>query len=104
MTQHLFDGTAPDETSTTPNDGSIASEGSTTPSAELQTALEKRFEAEYTLESPVRCPVCGERITSVRAVRLLRSRVNFTSTLPRRGRVIACPRCLAVIPAELSNF
>ena len=30
--------------------------------------------------------------------------VNFTSTLPRRGRVMACPVCLAVIPAELTNF
>jgi hypothetical protein len=30
--------------------------------------------------------------------------VNFTSTLPRRGRVMTCPQCLAVIPAELTNF
>jgi CheY-like chemotaxis protein len=72
--------------------------------AAFQTGVEKRFEAEYTLESPVRCPVCGEQISSVKAVRLLRSKVNFTSTLPRRGRVVACPQCLAVIPAELSNF
>ncbi len=63
-----------------------------------------KTEAEYTLESPVRCPACGERITTVKAVRLIRAQVNFTSTLPRRGRVIACPYCLAVIPAELTNF
>jgi CheY-like chemotaxis protein len=63
-----------------------------------------KIEAEYTLETPVRCPACGERITTMRAVRLIRAQVNFTSTLPRRGRVMACPCCLAVIPAELTNF
>jgi CheY-like chemotaxis protein len=73
------------------------------PSEDPRTA-ETKVEAEYTLESPVRCPACGERITSLRAVRLIRAQVNFTSTLPRRGRVLACPHCLAVIPAELSNF
>jgi CheY-like chemotaxis protein len=65
---------------------------------------ESRPEAEYMLESPVRCPACAELMTSVRAIRLIRAHVNFTSTLPRRGRVIICPHCLAVIPAELSNF
>ena len=63
-----------------------------------------KIEAEYTLETPVRCPACGERITTMKAVRLVRAQVNFTSTLPRRGRVMACPCCLAVIPAELTNF
>jgi len=61
-------------------------------------------EAEYALETPVRCPACGERITTLKAVRLIRGRVNFTSTLPRRGRVTACPHCLAIVPAELTNF
>ena len=74
------------------------------PAADPPSSYDKKFEAEYALESPVRCPVCGERITSVRAIRLLRAKVNFTSTLPRRGRVVACPQCLAVIPAELTNF
>jgi CheY-like chemotaxis protein len=66
--------------------------------------LKSSSEAEYTLETPVRCPACGERITTLKAVRLIRAQVNFTSTLPRRGRVLACPCCLAVIPAELTNF
>jgi CheY-like chemotaxis protein len=70
----------------------------------LPPSQESKAEAEYTLESPVRCPSCGERITSVKAVRLVRAQVNFTSTLPRRGRVIVCPHCLAVIPGELTNF
>jgi CheY-like chemotaxis protein len=74
------------------------------PPPELPPSRESQAEAEYTLESPVRCPACGERMTSVKAVRLVRAHVNFTSTLPRRGRVIVCPHCLAVISAELSNF
>ena len=74
------------------------------PSPELPPAGETRIDAEYTLETPVRCPACGERIVTLKAVRLIRAQVNFTSTLPRRGRVIACPICLAVIPAELTNF
>lgn len=65
---------------------------------------EQESEAEYTLESPVRCPACGERTTTFKAIRLIRAQVNFTSTLPRRGRILACPHCLAVIPGELTNF
>ena len=81
------------------------SRASTSPPPALQQPpSESDVDAEYTLECPVRCPACGERISNLKAVRLVRSRVNFTSTLPRRGRVVACPLCLAVIPAELSNF
>lgn len=61
-------------------------------------------EAVYRLESPVRCPQCGETISSLRAVRLLRTEVNFTSTLPRRGRILVCPCCQTIVPAELTNF
>jgi len=63
-----------------------------------------RSDAMYQLESPVRCPHCDERISSLKAVRLLRTQVNFTSTLPRRGRVLTCPSCLSILPAELTNF
>lgn len=63
-----------------------------------------RFDAIYRLETPVKCPHCGETVTSLRAVRLLRDQVNFTSTLPRRGRVVACPNCQAILPAELTNL
>jgi CheY-like chemotaxis protein len=76
------------------NDGSL----------NAQPQPEPATEAEYTLETPVRCPACGERISALKAVRLIRTRVNFTSTLPRRGRVLACPHCLAMVPAELTNF
>ena len=37
-------------------------------------------------------------------VHLLRLRVNFTATLPRRGRVIACPTCRKVLTVELAGF
>jgi CheY-like chemotaxis protein/DNA-directed RNA polymerase subunit RPC12/RpoP len=74
------------------------------PPTALPTLHGTKVEAEYALETPVRCPACGERIMTLKAVRLVRAQVNFTSTLPRRGRVMACPHCLAVIPAELSNF
>jgi DNA-binding NtrC family response regulator len=63
-----------------------------------------KSEAEYRLEYVVKCPSCGDKIETLKAVRLIRTQVNFTSTLPRRGRVLACPQCLAIIPAELSNF
>jgi hypothetical protein len=64
----------------------------------------ERFDAIYRLETPVKCPHCNETISTLRAVRLLRDQVNFTSTLPRRGRVVACPSCQAVLPAELTNL
>lgn len=89
---------------TAANEGTLMSEDSAVSAPELHTLQDSKIEAEYTLECPVRCPACGERITSVKAVRLIRAQVNFTSTLPRRGRVLACPHCLAVIPAELTNF
>ena len=63
-----------------------------------------RFEAVYRLETPVKCPHCGETVSTLKAVRLLRDTVNFTSTLPRRGRVVACPSCQAILPAELTNL
>lgn len=64
----------------------------------------EQFEAIYRLETAVKCPHCGETISALKAVRLLRDQVNFTSTLPRRGRVVACPSCMAILPAELTNL
>ena len=58
----------------------------------------------YTLDAPVGCPHCHERITSVRIVGLTRSQVSFTSTLPRKGRVIVCPECEHILTAELSGL
>jgi DNA-binding response OmpR family regulator len=61
-------------------------------------------DAIYRLESAVRCPQCGESIFTLQAVRLLRTQVNFTSTLPRRGRVLICPSCTSIVSAELTTF
>ena len=69
-----------------------------------ETAPGAYSDAVYRLETPARCPQCGETISTLKAVRLLRTQVNFTSTLPRRGRIITCPNCLSIVPAELTNF
>ena len=60
-------------------------------------------EAEYALESPLSCPQCKKVVASLQVVRLLRSKINFTSTLPRRGHVIICPECKAILAAELGG-
>lgn len=67
-------------------------------------AQPEKYDAVYRLETPVKCPHCNETVSTLRAVRLLRETVNFTSTLPRRGRVVACPNCRAILPAELTNL
>ena len=61
-------------------------------------------EAEYTLEYACLCPYCEQSVQSVRVVRALRTRVNFTSTLPRRGRIIICPKCRKILTAELTSL
>ncbi len=72
-------------------------------SVETQTT-ERDVEAEYTLEHRIKCPYCSTELASIKVVRLLRTRVNFTSTLPRRGRVLACPSCRKALSAELAGF
>ncbi len=69
-----------------------------------QMVASRDAEAEYTLEYQVRCPCCEAEIEMVKVVRLLRTKVNFTSTLPRRGRAIVCPACQKVLSVELSGF
>lgn len=64
----------------------------------------REAEAEYTLEYPVKCPHCERDLETLKVVRLLRTKVNFTSTLPRRGRVLACPECQKIVSAELAGF
>lgn len=64
----------------------------------------RQTEAEYALEYPLTCPHCRKTIEALTVVRLLRTRVNFTSTLPRRGRAIACPKCQAILSAELAGL
>lgn len=62
------------------------------------------FEAEYTLETALPCPLCKTEISTVQVVRLLRTRVNFVSMMPRRGHVIVCPACRGIVAAALGGF
>ena len=59
-------------------------------------------EAEYALETALHCHLCHQEISSVMIVRLLRTRVDFVSTLPRRGYVIVCSRCHGILSVGLS--
>ena len=58
--------------------------------------------AVYTLELPARCPYCLVPIRTVRVLKLKRTQVAFTSTVPRGGRVIICPECSRILSAELA--
>ena len=60
--------------------------------------------AVYTLELPARCPHCKQLVRSLRVLRLKRTQVNFTSPLPRAGRVIVCTACLCIISADVTTF
>ena len=71
----------------------------------METPLqETEIEAEFMLEAPARCSQCGESIDSVLVVRLLRTKVNFVSSLPRRGQVMICPRCKAILTGSLGGL
>ena len=70
----------------------------------IETAQPMSFDAEYTLEVPLRCPKCQTEMTTVGVVRLIRSKVNFTSTLPRRGHVIVCPSCQGFLSGALGGL
>jgi hypothetical protein len=60
-------------------------------------------EAEYQLEAPVKCGACGQMVESLQVLRLLRTRVNFTSSLPRRGFVVVCPICQGIVSGYLGT-
>jgi len=60
--------------------------------------------AEYALEVPLTCHHCQTVITCVHVVRLLRTRVNLVSTLPRRGHVLVCPECRGIFSADLRGL
>lgn len=65
---------------------------------------EQMIEAEYTLESMVICPNCREGIKKIQVVRMLRTKVNFVSGLPRRAQILVCPECQAVLAAYLGSL
>lgn len=72
--------------------------------SELPIPAEWRSAGIYTMDEPARCPHCREPIRSIKVLRLTRSQVPFTSTLPRGGRVLLCPSCEGVLSAELSGL
>ena len=73
-----------------------------TPGKSSDTASE--VEAEYTLETEARCPACGECLESIQVVRVLRTRVNFVSTLPRRGQLLVCGECQTILAGSLGGL
>jgi hypothetical protein len=74
------------------------------PDAAAEIPTEWQAVALYTLELPARCPHCREPIRTLRALKLARTQVSFTSTLPRSGRVLVCPLCERIISAELTGL
>ena len=61
-------------------------------------------EAVFTLETAAVCPACKESLDTVGIVRLLRTRVNFVSSLPRRGQLMICPKCRTVLGGGLGGL
>ncbi len=71
---------------------------------ELATEGEAEFEAVYALERPVKCPLCSESLSKLNVVRTLRTKVNFTSALPRRGQVMVCSNCGTLVAGSLGGL
>jgi hypothetical protein len=61
-------------------------------------------EAEYALEMAASCPQCKAQIESVHVVRALRVKVNFVSSLPRRGQLLVCPECRTILGGSLGGI
>lgn len=74
------------------------------PTSPKADGLDGSVEAEYTLEMAAACPHCRATIDSVHVVRVLRTRVNFVSSLPRRGQLMVCPQCRAILAGSLGGF
>ena len=75
------------------------------PEATVAAAEESaEVEAEYALECGATCPACNARVTALHVVRLLRTKVNFTSSLPRRGYAVLCPACRTIVPATIGGI
>lgn len=64
---------------------------------------DSEIEAHYALERPVRCPHCSATLHTFHVVRTLRTKVNFTSNLPRRGFAVICPDCDVVLSANIGS-
>ncbi len=69
-----------------------------------ETPTASDVEAVFTLESVAVCPACRGSLDTVGIVRLLRTRVNFVSSLPRRGQLMICPQCKTVLGGGLGGL
>ena len=69
-----------------------------------QPSMATDVEAVFTLESAAVCPGCRATLETIGIVRLLRTRVNFVSSLPRRGQLMICPRCKTVLGGGLGGL
>lgn len=78
-----------------------AQEEEAEPSSAPDSSADWQGSARYALERALICPHCRELMQSIKVIRLVRSQVPFTSTLPRRGRVMTCPGCYTILSAEL---
>ena len=67
----------------------------------VESEQEIEVEAQYALESQVKCRACSEMLQTVHVVRMLRTKVNFTSSLSRRGYTVICPSCRTIITAAI---
>ena len=85
------------------NDSESAAREATTSAKTPAPARKTLGGAVYTMESAARCPQCEKEIRTFRVLRVLRTQVSFTSTLPRKGYVVVCPECERVLSAELSG-
>ena len=80
---------------------------SETPEPELgrpEPEMASDVEAVFTLETSAVCPACQGTLETVGIVRLLRTRVNFVSSLPRRGQLMICPQCKTVLGGGLGGL
>ena len=69
-----------------------------------ETAEPSDVEAVFALESTALCPGCRAPLDAIGIVRMLRTRVNFVSSLPRRGQLMICPRCRTVLGGGLGGL
>ena len=58
----------------------------------------------YTFDDSARCPYCRKAIHTIHVLRLTRTQVAFTSTLPRSGRALTCPNCAHILSVELAGL
>lgn len=69
-----------------------------------ETMGHREIEAELALESAAVCPHCRAPIDSVLVERLLRTKVNSVSSLPRRGQIMLWANCQVILTGSLGGL